>query len=98
MDPNRLKVGQVIKLPPRPTASSRSDTPSTARPRTADATDTRYTVRAGETLSAIARQHYGDESKWHIIYEANRPTIGNDPDRLREGMKLVIPPAPNPAR
>jgi len=96
VDPQRLRPGQVIKLPPAP--APRAASRAASNERTASGPDNRHTVRSGETLSSIARQYYGDDNKWHVIYEANRSIIGSDPDRLREGMKLVIPPAPNAAR
>lgn len=49
-----------------------------------------YTVVSGDSLSAIAKREYGDASKWHAIYEANRDTIQN-PDLIHPGQKLRIP-------
>ena len=49
-----------------------------------------YTVREGDTLSKIARAHYGDASKWPRIYEANRDII-EDPDLIYPGQTLTIP-------
>lgn len=34
-----------------------------------------YITRPGESLKRIARRAYGDESKWHRIYEANRKGV-----------------------
>lgn len=53
-----------------------------------------YTVQAGDFLSAIAQQFYGDgsEAAWRKIYDANRAVIGPDPTQLQVGMVLVIPP------
>ena len=50
-----------------------------------------YTVRKGDTLSAIARQRYGKASHWHAIFEANRDQI-SDPDLIRPGQVLKLPP------
>jgi len=47
-------------------------------------------VQKGETLSEISRHYYGSANKWQKIIEANRSTLA-DPDKLREGMRLVIP-------
>jgi nucleoid-associated protein YgaU len=38
-----------------------------------------YTVKSGDSLSKIAKQHYGDASKYPVIFEANRPML-QDPD------------------
>jgi len=49
-----------------------------------------HVVREGETLSEIARKHYGSAAKWRKIFEANRATI-KDADTVRIGTKLIIP-------
>ena len=49
-----------------------------------------YTVARGDTLSHIAKEHYGKASKWHAIFEANRDQI-DDPDRIFPGQVLKIP-------
>jgi nucleoid-associated protein YgaU len=50
-----------------------------------------YTVVSGDSLSKIAKNHYGDASKWHQIYEANKATIGNNPDLIEVGQELTLP-------
>jgi nucleoid-associated protein YgaU len=50
---------------------------------------TSYTVAQGDTLSKIAAEHFGDESKWDLIKKAN-PTI--DENKLKVGTKLNLPP------
>ncbi|AHJ99301.1 LysM peptidoglycan-binding domain-containing protein [Hymenobacter swuensis] len=52
-----------------------------------------YTVVSGDSLSKIARNHYGDGSKWHQIYEANKAIIGSDPDKIEVGQVLTLPKA-----
>jgi nucleoid-associated protein YgaU len=49
-----------------------------------------YQVRRGDTLSAIARQHYEDASRFHDIVAAN-PTVISDPDLIFVGQVLKIP-------
>jgi nucleoid-associated protein YgaU len=49
-----------------------------------------YTVKAGDTLSKIARQVYGDANAYMRIFHANR-TVLNDPDRIQAGQVLTIP-------
>ncbi len=49
-----------------------------------------HEVRSGDTLSAIARQHYGDANAYPAIFEANRPML-KDPDDIYPGQVLVIP-------
>lgn len=49
-----------------------------------------YTVVGGDTLSRIAKRHYGDASKWHAIFDANRDVIKN-PDLIQIGWVLTLP-------
>jgi nucleoid-associated protein YgaU len=49
-----------------------------------------YTVRSGDTLSKIAKEHYGDASRYPEIFEANRPML-SDPDKIYPGQVLRIP-------
>lgn len=53
-----------------------------------------YTVRSGDTLSKISRQHYGDADEYMRIFYANRDKI-SDPDKIQVGQELVIPPDDN---
>ena len=50
-----------------------------------------YTVQPGDSLSKIAKAHYGDAMKYPVIFEANRPML-KDPDRIYPGQVLRIPP------
>lgn len=49
-----------------------------------------YTVRAGDTLSKIAKEMYGDASQWKKIHLANADRI-KDPDKIQPGWTLSIP-------
>lgn len=49
-----------------------------------------YTVKLGDTLSAIALEHYGDANKYPRIFDANRDVL-NDPDKIYPGQVLRIP-------
>ena len=49
-----------------------------------------YEVKSGDTLSKIAKAHYGDASKYNAIFEANTPML-KDPDKIYPGQKLRIP-------
>jgi nucleoid-associated protein YgaU len=52
---------------------------------------TYYTVVSGDTLSKIAKQHYGNAMKYPVIFEANKPML-TDPDKIYPGQVLRIPP------
>lgn len=49
-----------------------------------------HRVVAGDTLSGIADQFYGDPAKFTIIFEANRNQI-SDPDLIFPGQDLRVP-------
>ncbi|MEO8682225.1 MAG: LysM peptidoglycan-binding domain-containing protein [Vicinamibacterales bacterium] len=49
-----------------------------------------YTVKAGDTLSKIAKDQLGDASAYPKIFEANR-NILSDPDKIKPGQVLTIP-------
>ncbi len=50
-----------------------------------------YTVAKGDSLSKIAKEHYGDPMKYPVIFEANRPMLSH-PDKIYPGQVLRIPP------
>ena len=73
------------------TAPRADAAPAAPSPNVTD-TEHTYTVVAGDTLSKIAKREYGDASKWHRIYEANKDTIKN-PDLIYPGQTFKIPGA-----
>jgi nucleoid-associated protein YgaU len=64
---------------------------------TSRANPTIYTVQPGDTLSAIAQGFYGDLRLWTVIFDANRPLLGEDPNRLFPHTALTIPAPPERA-
>ena len=54
------------------------------------AAETTYTVKAGDTLSKIAKQHLGDANAYMAIFDANRDQL-KDPDKIQPGQVLKIP-------
>ncbi len=50
-----------------------------------------HEVKSGDSLSKIAKQEYGDASKWTLIFEANKDIL-KDPNKIFPGQKLKIPP------
>ena len=53
-------------------------------------TEESYTVKPGDTLSAIAKRLLGDANAYHEIFEANRDQL-SDPDKIKPGQVLRIP-------
>jgi len=52
-----------------------------------------YIVAAGDNLKKIARELFGDGTRWKEIYEANRAVIGAEDAPLKAGTRLTIPRA-----
>lgn len=50
-----------------------------------------YTVVKDDSLWAVARKCYGSGADWKKIYEANRGTIGANPNLIYPGQVLTIP-------
>ncbi len=75
---------------------SQSTTGSAGRAQTAGAgigggqQNRTYTVQAGDTLSKISREFYGDANQYMKIFEANRDRL-KDPDKIRPGQEIIIP-------
>jgi len=49
-----------------------------------------YEVKSGDNLSKIAKEFYGDASKYPVIFEANKPMLSH-PDKIYPGQTLRIP-------
>ena len=49
-----------------------------------------YTVKAGDTLSKIAKEIYGNANEYNRIFEANQDKL-QSPDKIQVGQELVIP-------
>src|SRR5207248_3086187 len=59
---------------------------------TATAAEQTYTVRAGDTLSKIAKETLGNATAYMEIFNANRDQL-SDPDKIKPGQVLKIPEA-----
>jgi nucleoid-associated protein YgaU len=51
-----------------------------------------YTVKAGDTLSKIAKEHLGNANAYMEIFNANRDQL-TDPDKIKPGQVLKLPVA-----
>jgi nucleoid-associated protein YgaU len=49
-----------------------------------------YVVKAGDTLSKISLQFYGQADQYRKIFDANRGIL-RDPNTIRPGQELMIP-------
>lgn len=50
-----------------------------------------YTIVSGDSLSAIAKNYYGNAMDYKKLFEENREVI-KDPDLIYPGQKIRIPP------
>lgn len=104
--PGSLKVGQKLKVPPHKVVSLSAKRDKGTHPKSATYTDNYvatssgeavyspdssrrlHIVRRGETLAGIAKR---ERLSFLALYDVNREILKNNPDRLREGMKVWIP-------
>ena len=49
-----------------------------------------YTVKSGDTLSAIAKDHLGSANAYMKIFELNKDQL-TDPDKIKPGQVLRLP-------
>lgn len=49
-----------------------------------------YTVKAGDTLSKIAKEHLGNANAYMKIFELNKDQLA-DPDKIKPGQVLHLP-------
>ena len=54
-----------------------------------------YTVKAGDTLSKIAKEKLGDPNAYTQIFNANRDQL-SDPNKIKPGQVLKIPQSARP--
>ena len=94
-DPNRLRVGALIKIPP---LSSDLEVRSAVKPviRAASAAQEAgkrrvYTVKPGDTFYGVARDVLGNASRWKELLALNRELVQGDPTRLQVGQVIVLP-------
>ena len=74
-DPNKIKEGQVLKIP------AKADTPS----KTEKAADATYTVKSGDSLSKIAQKN------GCTVAELQTANGIDDPNKIKKGQVLTIP-------
>jgi nucleoid-associated protein YgaU len=69
------------------TGGPRAGTPAAAA---APAAAKTYTVKAGDTLSEIAKEHLGSAGAYMKIFELNKDQL-TDPDKIKPGQVLRLP-------
>lgn len=67
-----------------------ADIQVTGGPAAAPAAAKTYTVKAGDTLSGIAKEHLGSAGAYMKIFELNKDQL-SDPDKIKPGQVLRLP-------
>ena len=80
-----------IVLPPEPAKPAQAKEPERPGKPPAAATKKTYTVKSGDCLWNIAKKFYGKGSDYTKIYNANKATIGKNPNLIYAGQVLTIP-------
>ena len=77
----------VAPTAPPPTASPARSTPAATATAVAPKT---YTVKSGDTLSKIAKEHLGNAADYMKIFELNTDQL-SDPNLIKPGQVLRLP-------
>ena len=94
-DAEANKIWDAIKTVPDWRNDIVGDIKSTGVPTavpTSGTSESTYTVKAGDTLSKIAREKLGDANAYMDIFNANKGLL-TDPDKIKPGQVLKIPQA-----
>ena len=67
-----------------------ADIQVTGGPAPAEAPAKTYTVKSGDTLSKIAKEHLGDANAYMKIFDLNKDQLTN-PDAIKPGQVLRLP-------
>ncbi|MGW7100145.1 LysM peptidoglycan-binding domain-containing protein [Streptomyces sp. NPDC054838] len=87
--PPKPAPGHVQHKTPTPGSAAHKAVPAAPKP-PSEAQRT-YIVKAGDSLSAIARRELGNEGRWRELYAMNKSVVGPNPDLIRPGMVLMLP-------
>ena len=77
------QAGQAAQVRPSLSTTQQAAPTPTNAPRA-------YTIRAGDTLSAISKRFYGTPTRWIDIYQANRDRLSSE-SAIRVGQEIRIP-------
>jgi len=83
VDPNFSDLTADIQAPAAAAAAAGAGSATTTAART-------YVVKAGDSLSKISKEFYGNANQYMKIFEANKDQL-SDPDKIKPGMQLNIP-------
>jgi LysM repeat protein len=88
---SRTQIAQARpqELGPNPATDTIGQPEMTDAPQTP--VETTYTVKTGDSLWDIAKNHLGDGTKWTEIYKLNQNVLGTNPDMIMPGTNLQLP-------
>ena len=84
------KIWDAIKTIPDWKNEVVADIKATGGGASAGGSPTTYTVKSGDTLSKIAKEHLGDANAYLDIFNANKDQL-TDPDKIKPGQVLKMP-------
>jgi len=84
------EIWNAIKTIPDWRTDIVADIKVVAPPASAAAAAKTYTVKAGDTLSAIAKSQLGDAGAYMKIFDVNKDQL-SDPDKIKPGQVLKLP-------
>ena len=87
-----IPASVLVKEQPAQPAAAGSDGGKSGRDQPETTGTQSYTVKSGDSLSAIARKLTGS-TNWQTIYEQNKAVIGSNPNMIKPGQVLTIPGA-----
>jgi nucleoid-associated protein YgaU len=89
-DADANEIWNAIKTIPDWRTDVVADIKVVASPAGAAAAAKTYTVKAGDTLSGIAKAQLGDANAYMKIFNANKDQL-TDPDKIKPGQVLKLP-------
>ncbi len=106
VDPRRLRIGMELRIPaaaesaaappgsriPTADAGTRAAPPRTAIEASPIPDGRAYTVQQGQRWSDLAERFFKDANRWPELYELNRGRVPRNPNLLRAGTVIEIPP------
>ena len=84
------RVVQITKEAPKEAVDKTAEKIKTEQSKQQKQQNKTYTIKAGDTLSKIAREQYGDANQWDKIYQANKDIL-QSPHKIQIGQELKIP-------
>ena len=95
VNPGRSETPSAERQPPEPQPVETPavvETPAEPKPEPPKVSYTIHTVKDGDKLWNLAEKYLGGGHRYKKIIELNKKELGDNPERLRVGMKLRIPP------